>query len=167
VRYWHRRGVCSTAWHGRAFRRLDASTATGGLIPLSAHGRGFAPARSSRAFVQRTLRTHLAAFQEEQPLARFPHHRVDVPRRALLLDRSPSRLARQPGYRSHGHTVPPAVVEGGSEATARRLEQFLASSLACYADGHAQPDADCTSRLSPYLHSGTLAASGVLGGHDA
>jgi deoxyribodipyrimidine photo-lyase len=135
-----------------------------GLIPLSTHGRAFTTARSYRAFVQRELRAHLRDFPEEQPLARLPRLRAavapEILRRwppATLLER-PAALGRLP----IDHTVPPAGMTGGERAARKRLAGFLKSQLSRYGAEHNDPDADCTSRLSPYLHFGHISAHEVF-----
>jgi len=137
-----------------------------GLIPLSAHGRPFTSARSYRAFVQRELREHLRAFPEERPLRRLPrqpHATIarDIlerwPPAAALLDRK-SSLQPLP----LDHSVGPVPVAGGEVAGRKRLSAFLKTQLPRYAAEHNDPDADCTSRLSPYLHFGHISAHEVF-----
>ena len=139
-----------------------------GLIPLSAHGKAFTAARSYRAFVQRELRGHLRNFPDEQPLHRLPRAlaRADVP--DGIRDRWPETGAAS--MRGAGllaslpidHDVPPAPARGGSEAAADALREFLADKLRRYGSDHNHPDADCTSRLSPYLHFGHLSAHEIF-----
>jgi deoxyribodipyrimidine photo-lyase len=145
--------------------RLEAIDSNG-LIPLSAHGRAFTSARSFRAFVQRELRPHLREFPEEHPLRSLPRRpapQLDPailrrwPPAAALLDRA-SSLERLP----IDHGVPPARTIGGEAAARRRLSRFLTSQLPRYAAEHNHPDADCTSRLSPYLHFGHVSAHEVF-----
>ena len=137
-----------------------------GLIPISTHGRAFTSARSFRAFVQRELRTHLREFPEERPLAALPRRppaEIDPgilrrwPRATTLLERR-SSLAKLP----IDHAVAPAPITGGEAAARRRLTNFLTSQLPCYANEHNDPDADCTSHLSPYLHFGHISAHEVF-----
>jgi deoxyribodipyrimidine photo-lyase len=136
-----------------------------GLIPLAAHGRAFTSARSFRAFVQRELRSHLRAFPVELPLKALPRltAKVDAgilkrwPAAAKLLDRKTS-LEQLP----IDHGVPPVAAIGGERAARRRLAGFIASQLDRYAAEHNHPDADCTSRLSPYLHFGHISAHEVF-----
>jgi deoxyribodipyrimidine photo-lyase len=45
---------------------------------------------------------------------------------------------------------------GGSREALRRLDEFVDQKLALYPDGRNRPEADGTSRLSPYLHFGHL-----------
>jgi deoxyribodipyrimidine photo-lyase len=155
----------------RAARRVPVrleAVDSNGLIPLSAHGGAFTSARAFRAFVQRTLRSHLTRVPERRPLARLPRTRRLSGAAATLpppwaadgrhfLART-SSLATLP----IDHGVPPVRTLGGSAAAARRLARFLATGLPRYARGHADPDADCTSHLSPYLHFGHISAHEIF-----
>lgn len=145
--------------------RLEAVDSNG-LIPLAAHGRAFTSARSYRAFVQRELRAHLRDFPSERPLAALPRRpaaRIDAkistkwPAAAAQLERG-SSLARLP----IDHAVQPVATVGGEAAGRRRLTSFVKSQLPRYAPEHNHPDADCTSRLSPYLHFGHISAHEVF-----
>ncbi len=131
------------------------------LIPLAAHGRIFTSARSYRAFVQRELRQHLGEFPEERPLKRLPRSlRLEgLPARiaarwpaadGATLDRPAQALARLP----LDHSIRPVAPRGGSAAGTKVLKRFLADALPRYAEDRNDPDAECTSRLSPYLHFG-------------
>lgn len=140
-----------------------------GLIPVSEHGRAFPTARGYRAFVQRTLRDHLQHFPSEDPLS--------------LLGRSPG-LARLPSPIERrwpatpverlvepqalvaslpvDHAIQPVTIQGGQDVATRTLETFLDKKLPVYSDEHNDPDADCTSRLSPYLHFGHISAHEIF-----
>jgi deoxyribodipyrimidine photo-lyase len=136
-----------------------------GLIPLAAHGRAFTSARSFRAFVQRELRSHLREFPEEQPLKGLPRQTAKVG--AAILKRWPaaSRLLERKATLEHlpiDHDVLPAEPIGGEPTARRRLTGFVTSRLQRYAAEHSDPDADCTSRLSPYLHFGHISAHEVF-----
>jgi deoxyribodipyrimidine photo-lyase len=60
------------------------------------------------------------------------------------------------------HTIAPAPIKGGSQAGAKALRQFIATNLARYDEARSHPDADATSRLSPYLHFGHVSAHEVF-----
>jgi deoxyribodipyrimidine photo-lyase len=139
--------------------RLEAVDSNG-LIPLSAHGRAFTTARSFRAFLQRELRSHLREFPDEHPLRALPRgRRATVPLAVTrrwraagdLLDRR-SALGALP----IDHTVPPVATRGGEAAARRRLAAFIEHDLRHYGRDHHHPDANGTSRLSPYLHFGHI-----------
>ena len=136
-----------------------------GLIPLAAHGRAFTSARSFRAFVQRELRSHLREFPEEQPLKSLPRRTARVD--AGIVKRWPaaSKLLERKATLEHlpiDHDVPPAAASGGERTARLRLARFVTSQLGRYAAEHHDPDSDCTSRLSPYLHFGHISAHEVF-----
>jgi deoxyribodipyrimidine photo-lyase len=139
-----------------------------GLIPLAAHERVHATALSFRAFLQRTVRAHLAQLPMEDP---FAGARLPQPRTApapvvgrwpaagrALLEARPAALARLP----IDHDVPPVATPGGAAAAEARLERFLDLSLPRYAGERRHPDADAASGLSPYLHFGHLSVHDVF-----
>ena len=71
---------------------------------------------------------------------------------ALLADKGAASLAKLP----IDHAVAPVTaVRGGSVAAGKALQRFLRI-LPRYAEEHSAPEADVTSRLSPYLHFGHL-----------
>jgi deoxyribodipyrimidine photo-lyase len=148
--------------------RLEAVDSNG-LIPLADHGRAFPTARGYRAFVQRELPAHLRAFPDEDPLAD-----TDLP----PLDRLPLEITRRwPAANGRlrsreraawlaalpiDHGVAPVKTEGGCAAAGRALRTFVGERLAAYGREHNHPDADATSRLSPYLHFGHISAHEVF-----
>jgi deoxyribodipyrimidine photo-lyase len=170
-----------TDWYPAFFlpRMLDAASRqvpvrieavdSNGLAPISEHGRAFPTARAYRAYMQRTLRTHIAALPDPAPLSRlarlprpgalsrtiinrWPPARID----ALLA--SPDGLSALP----IDHRVPPVPIRGGSRTARRTLRRFVRDRLASYADDHRHPDADGSSHLSPYLHFGHISTHEVF-----
>jgi deoxyribodipyrimidine photo-lyase len=148
--------------------RLEAVDSNG-LIPLADHARAFTVARSYRAFVQRTFRSGVPAFPEESPLGRLARvpRLSELPRNVArrwpaasetILTGNASALASLP----LDHSVGPVAIRGGRSQALRRLENFVDGALPRYADDHNHPDADCTSRLSPYLHFGHLSAHEIF-----
>lgn len=144
--------------------RLE-SVDSNGLMPVAEHGRAFPTARGYRGFVQRSLREHLAAWPVETPLAKLGHGPIQIP--AKTLERWPpanveDQLSRLVASLPIDHSVVPANAPGGSAAGTRSLETFLTGKLHRYADEGNDPDADCTSRLSPYLHFGHISAHEIF-----
>ena len=147
--------------------RMEAVDSNG-LIPISQHGRAFPTARGYRAFVQRELRGHLRALPLEDPippgtLPRLNALPADITSRwpaadSRVLAGEPAALASFP----IDHSVPPVAVSGGSAAAAHTLRTFVTTRLAAYGEDHNHPDADATSRLSPYLHFGHVSAHEVF-----
>jgi deoxyribodipyrimidine photo-lyase len=140
-----------------------------GLIPLSAGGRYFPVARSFRAFVQRELPGYLRDLPDENPLAgvrglpRLTELPLEIrqrwpPAAASILQGGPS-LAALP----IDHSVPATGTRGGHTAAQKRLADFVERQLGSYAEARNHPDADGTSRLSPYLHFGHVSAHEVFG----
>ena len=61
------------------------------------------------------------------------------------------------------HSVPPArTIRGGTTAARARLDRFLKDGLPRYEDDRADPNANATSMISPYLHFGNVSAQEVL-----
>ena len=146
--------------------RLEAVDSFG-LIPVSAHGRAFPTARGYRAFVQRNLREHLAAFPAEDPLEALERRRLAVP--ADVRERWPAADLRRSTAQIVAslpidHSVPATAFTGGATAARAALDGFLAHKLPGYAELGNHPDADATSRLSPYLHFGHISAHEIFSG---
>jgi deoxyribodipyrimidine photo-lyase len=139
-----------------------------GLIPLAAPDRAFTTAASFRRFVQRTLPGHLNAVPRAKPLEHvdldaLPALPYEVTSRwsaasPALLDGAASAVKTLP----IDHDVPPVAMHGGARAAQEALETFVADRLPRYGEMHNEPEADITSRLSPYLHFGHLAAHHVF-----
>jgi deoxyribodipyrimidine photo-lyase len=140
-----------------------------GLIPVSEHGRSFPTARGYRAFVQRTLRDHLQHFPSESPLGALGRS----PRLARLPASIERRWPATPVQRLRkpqeliaslpvDHAIQPVAMKGGQDVATRTLRIFLDKKLQVYSDQHNDPDADCTSRLSPYLHFGHISAHEIF-----
>jgi len=147
--------------------RLEAVDSNG-LIPLADQGRAFPTARGYRAFVQRSLRTHLQHFPESDPLRSLTSRAAaDIP--SQILSQWPAAnmdVLRRPGQLLRSlpidHSVAPVDMRGGTERAAAQLRQFVADGLPRYGADSNHPDLDATSRLSPYLHFGHISAHEVF-----
>ncbi len=136
-----------------------------GLVPIEAAGRAFARAVDFRRFVQRTLPEALSMLPAPEPLAGggltgatvAEHVRVRWP---MWDPREATRdaLARVAIDRS----VSEVACEGGYVAARARLHAFVRAHLSTYGEGRNHPDADASSRLSPYLHFGMLSPHEIL-----
>lgn len=148
-----------------AARALDVrleKVDSNGLYPMRAAGRTFSMAVHFRRHLQKTLGEHLTAMPSPDPLGEadlpaldgLPDDIVDrwPPADDALLDGDPDALAALP----LAGDVPPVPFSGGAEAARARLEAFLDDDLATYGEGRNDPDADGSSRLSPWLHWGHL-----------
>lgn len=138
-----------------------------GLLPLSCVERPFSSAYHFRRFLQRSLRPHLTDLPDPAPLSasglvggsvpdtvrsRWPEATPD------LLAGSSEALAALP----IDHEVAPSPIRGGTTAARARLDQFLARDLDRYGEERNHPDADASSRLSPWLHFGHLSVHEVF-----
>jgi deoxyribodipyrimidine photo-lyase len=147
--------------------RLEAVDSNG-LLPLRAADRTFTTAFSFRAFLQRSLRPHLDAFPQPDPLKglrlRAPGSLpADLTRAwpaasAAILGASPDALRPLP----LDHDVAPVSTKGGRSAATTTLRRFLRERLVRYPDERGEPEADASSGLSPYLHFGHLSVQEVF-----
>jgi deoxyribodipyrimidine photo-lyase len=158
----------TAALAARVAVRVEAVDSTG-LIPVTSHGRAFPTARGYRAFMQRTLKEHISDFPLEVPTALVAHRPrlrtlpADVRSRWPALTESeiahPGRLIAALPV---DHGIGPVSLPGGSVAAEARLASFVESRLAAYGEEHNHPDADATSKLSPYLHFGHISPHEVF-----
>ena len=158
----------TTALARRVSVRVEAIDSNG-LIPVASHGRAFPTARGYRAFMQRTLKDHLREFPLDDPAALV----AALPRLRTLpgnvRTRWPSLTGRELRHPARliatlplDHAIAAGPFTGGSSAADSRLASFIAARLGPYGDAHNHPDADGTSRLSPYLHFGHISAHQVF-----
>lgn len=146
-------------------RVLLEAVDTNGLLPLRAAGKAYPSAAHFRRFVQRRVARDLA----DAPLA-DPLQGVRLPRRPDLADetrrwppadddvmsgRTLSRLAVD-------HEVSRVNATGGRRAASAALKGFLDQHLDEYHDLQRHPDANATSRLSPYLHFGHISVHEIF-----
>lgn len=148
--------------------RLEAVDGNG-LLPLRAGDKVFSRAFDFRRFLQVALPGHLGDFPVGEPLAGYDGECVAVPRAIAarwpaaspeLLSAAPRALAALP----IDHSVGVVPLRGGPAAAGATLRTFLADRLPRYADERSDPDADCASGLSPYLHFGHLGVHQVFAG---
>jgi deoxyribodipyrimidine photo-lyase len=148
--------------------RLEAVDSNG-IIPVAAHGRSFPTPRGYRAFVQRVLKDHVREVPATDPLEglapelSLPGLPADITARwpaaaGDLIAGHEAALAELP----LDHTVRPTATRGGSRAGQVVLRNFVERKLDRYGEDHNHPDLDGSSRLSPYLHFGHVAAHDVF-----
>ena len=139
-----------------------------GLLPLAAADRTFPTAFAFRAFLQKTLVSHLSAFPLADPLV-SPALPRSLPVAAEVTAqwasvtmgdlRAPQGLAvRLP----IDHGVPAVALRGGAESGGRVLRTFLDERLERYAEARNQPEEEVASGLSPYLHFGHVSVHEVF-----
>jgi len=156
-----------TAAAGRVGVRMEAVDGNG-ILPLAATSRSFTAAVHYRRYVQKSLLKAMPAFPEERPFAgarvpalsalpgRIIRHWKPADSR-LLTERTAS-LAALP----IDHAVGVAPIRGGYRAGHAALRSFVSKRLRRYHSSHNHPDDNGTSRLSPFLHFGHLAAHQLL-----
>lgn len=146
--------------------RLEAVDSCG-LLPLRATDRVFGTAFAFRGYLRRALPEHLAAAPLAEPLAGLPPRPARLPAGIgarwpaapdRLLSGDPGALAALP----IDHDVPPVATRGGTAAAELALRRFLREKLPRYPAERSQPEAEVTSRLSPYLHFGHLSMHQVF-----
>ena len=137
-----------------------------GLIPLATHGRAFTSARSFRAFVQRELRPHLRRDSWRGTRSGGLPRRQAQSTAGSCGDGRPPRAARADcDTRAIANATTPSVLLTRVAASGRLAgasRAFVKSQLGRYGTERNDPDADCTSRLSPYLHFGHISAHEVF-----
>ncbi|HKE01507.1 MAG TPA: deoxyribodipyrimidine photolyase [Planctomycetota bacterium] len=154
-----------------AARAIDAHLEVvdgNGLLPLAATSRSFTAAVHFRRWAQKELPAHLAHFPVAEPLSRLRLPELgrlpaDVARRwprasDRLLDGDAAALRELP----IDHEVPPVRMRGGSRAAHAALRSFVRDRLDEYDARRGEPEANGTSRLSPYLHFGHLGVHEVV-----
>lgn len=154
----------------RAPVRLEAVDSNG-VYPMAATDRVFTVAHSFRRHLQKTLRPHLEAFPQADPLKGLALPTLDGPPADIvqkwpmpsetLLSGSSEALSDLP----IDHTVSPVSAKrGGSSAAQARWEAFVQERLEHYADARNEPDSEAATGLSPYLHFGHISAHQMF--HD-
>jgi deoxyribodipyrimidine photo-lyase len=140
-----------------------------GLLPLRVADKVFGRAHDFRRFLQRVLPAHLGEVPVATPLRRYAGGPAKVPK--AIAKRwpaaSPSLLAAEPAALAAlpiDHRVGAVEIRGGAVAAGKTLRTFLRDKLPRYGDERSDPDADCASGLSPYLHFGHLSAHEVFAG---
>ena len=130
-----------------------------GLLPLSAAPRAFGRAVDFRRFLQKTLASHLTELPAADPLRGMVK---PAPFPGRITKRWPNTLPKSLAAFPIDHEVSPVAMAGGTNAARQRLRYFLRTRLARYPDERSDPDADATSRLSPYLHFGHLSTHEIF-----
>lgn len=140
-----------------------------GLLPMRVGDKVFGRAFDLRRFLQKALPAHLGDFPVGDPLRDYAGRLAELPRgvatkwpaaSAELLAVEPAALAALP----IDHTVGVVALRGGAAAAGATLRTFLAERLPRYGEDRSDPDADCASGLSPYLHHGHLSVHQVFAG---
>ena len=132
-----------------------------GLLPMAVTEKCFVRAYDFRRFLQKTLRPHLNALPDADPL---PSSEITG---SVTLDGSISKrwpeLTRPPSEFSFkklpiDHSVQPVTIPGGPQAAEDCLKRFIDHRLSAYASMRNLPEEDGSSGLSPYLHFGHISS---------
>ena len=152
---------------GRLTVRLEEVDGNG-LLPMDDADRTFPTAYAFRQHLQKRLPERIQEMPFEDPLAGASLPRLsELPRELVrrwppadprLLQGDPGLLARLPV----DHDVPVTGERGGSGRGHELLGSFLDERLPQYTALRNQPEADGTSRLSPFLHFGHVSAHEVV-----
>src|SRR4051812_10002965 len=133
---------------------VDSAT----VVPVKYHDREYPTAPPFRTRQARAPAHFGVTSVAPEPEVRRP---VELPFDLTVPDRS--RVPALVGSSRVDHSVAPvAELGGGTRAAHRRLEHFLTHGLPRYAEDRADPNADATSGLSPYLHFGNISPREVL-----
>ncbi len=147
------------------------SVDSNGLLPMRLADHAFTAAFHFRRHVQKHLPDYFARAPEANPLAQIKIPRLD---RAGLSKLPPILTKWPPASRELlegnaefsqlpiDHEVAVAPIRGGQTAARAALDKFLKHGLDAYVQLRNEPEADATSRLSPYLHFGHLAAHEIF-----
>lgn len=135
------------------------------VVPSGAIGKEEYAARTIRPKLLQLLPLALEEVEERLPrrtvtpsLAASLHDTLGVE----PLDLSSANLAAEVASCEIDHTVPAVSLLSGRDASRARLHAFCDGALARYDERRAHPnDPDGSSRLSPYLHFGQIAAAEV------
>ncbi|MDZ7696117.1 MAG: deoxyribodipyrimidine photolyase [Deltaproteobacteria bacterium] len=144
--------------------KVDAN----GLLPMRTADRVFPTAYAFRRFLQKHLPAHLVEHPKQAPFNGVRLKRLKtLPKEILnrwpmatddVLEPNPGTLSGFP----IDHTVDITETRGGPAEALVLLEEFIESKLSDYEELKNQPEADATSRLSPYLHFGHISAHQIF-----
>ena len=132
------------------------------VVPSAAITKEEYAARTIRPKLQKLLALALEPVEDRAP------RRAVTPSLADSLECDPlafssADLARELAQCEIDHSVPPVSLPSGLGAARARLQAFCADALPNYTQRRADPtDAEGSSRLSPYLHFGQIAAAEVV-----
>lgn len=139
-----------------------------GVIPLSLVSREHLTARGFRTEVERLIPEFLHPVGDVEPRVRTPvDFGFDLTRPASGVGKKERNdyppISTLVARCDIDHSVAPSpVIRGGPTAARARLDAFLATGLPRYAEERGDPNADASSRLSPYLHFGNISVQEVL-----
>ncbi len=132
-----------------------------GVVPASCFPREEYAARTIRPKIARLLEDSIEPVADRVPQRPMPESllaSLDVDSR----DIATTHIAALVAECEIDHTVPPSPIRGGLTAARERLAAFVRDGLGGYSERRRHPSDDAgSSRLSPYLHHGHIAAAEV------
>jgi len=131
------------------------------IVPMASISRQHKTARGFRTEALAALPHHLHPVGDVEPRVLRP---FDFPFDSAAPSAGGASIAALVAGCDIDHAVPPSpVIRGGERAAQARLEAFLATGLARYAEDRGDPNHhEAVSGLSPYLHFGNIAPQEVL-----
>jgi deoxyribodipyrimidine photo-lyase len=112
---------------------------------------------SARTFRPKVMRIYSLHLDDWAP-ARSARGSLDLPIKSLDLEDEEAVLG---SLGADGSVKPVSHFTGGTGAAKRRLNEFLRTGLAGYSENRNQPQMDCISGMSPYLHFGQISPAYV------
>ena len=144
--------------------RMEAVDSNG-ILPMRLESKAHTRAYLFRKVLQKRLPSHLE--EHPSPKALWGHALAPAEIPAEILERWPAASDElldggDLGALPIDHDVPPVDAHpGGRQAGLDRLEAFMGR-YGSYDDDRNHPDAEATSRLSPYLHFGHVSAHEIF-----
>ena len=136
-----------------------------GVVPSGAIEKEEYAARTIRPKLQKLMALALEPVEDRGPRVAVPASLAASLRDTLqvaALDLDSVDLGAAIASCEIDHAVAPAPLESGLDAARRRLAAFCADALPRYSERRSDPtDEEGSSRLSPYLHFGQIAAAEV------
>lgn len=147
----------------RSLRIPFATVDANGVIPMALSEKAPYSAYIFRQTLQKRFQECWRHPPQRDPLASL-RNRAAVTLPPALLQRWPDARGQLADIRSFvsslpiDHSVAALPIAGARAAALERLHTFCTTQLLEYADRRNDPDAEATSRLSPYLHFGKISA---------
>jgi len=145
----------------RVAERLDVAlwaVDSNGIVPLAAIPGEQYGAYTLRPRIQRMLPDHLRPVPEPSVRKDSVGIRLDVPGTRVTGEKIDALIA---GCAIDHGIHPSPIYHGGYQQAQKRLQAFIAGGLRSYGEARKHPGKESTSRLSPHLHFGQIAAQEV------
>lgn len=137
-----------------------------GVIPLGITEKAPYAAFLFRKIVQKRFVEAWSSLPKEDPLADLQHKQAAIPSDVLIKwpDLMPAKDWIRPSLADFpiNHQVGALSYRGDRKEGLARLDRFVHQKLHRYGNERNDPDADAASRLSPFLHFGTLSEHEIV-----